>query len=512
MKSITEITAKRQETAEPIRLAAYCRVSSDSDDQKHSYAAQIRHYTEYAQKNPQYTLVDIYADEGITGTSMKKRDDFNRLMQDCRKGKIDRIVVKTISRFARNTEEFLAALRMLSSLGISVLFEEQGIDTSKLNGEMIVTLPAMAAQQESVAISENIRWSYQKRMESGEFNCCCPPYGYDMEDGNLIINESEAAIIRRIFDMYLQGYGIKAITNKLNEDMILTRRKQIKWNQSTIRYILNNEKYMGDSILQKWFTSDTLPFRRIKNAGEKPKYYVENSNPAIVSRETYQAVQALQKKRKLKSSGERKKDSHVLIGMMRCAQCGRALRRQLVDGTHYWLCTGKARGDTDCKIRRVHENEIYSAFMMMAEKLMDNRKYLITPLINQIEEMQYRTSGSQQRVKELDKEIADLGAQNLIISKLHGKGILNVAEYSAQSSEISNKISALRIERKKKLSEDEDEETLDELKTLDNILTEAEISCDFDKTLFEQIVESITVGNDTITFKLLGGIELKEKL
>ena len=150
--------------------------------------------------------------------------------------------------------------------------------------------------------------------------------------------------------------------------------------------------------------------------------------------------------------------------------------------------------------------------MMMAEKLMDNRKYLITPLINQIEEMQYRTSGSQQRVKERDKEIADLGAQNLIISKLHGKGILNVAEYSAQSSEISNKISALRIERKKKLSEDEDEETLDELKTLDSILTEAEISCDFDKTLFEQIVESITVGNDTITFKLLGGIELKEKL
>lgn len=213
MRNITEITAKRRETAEPIRLAAYCRVSSDSDDQKHSYAAQVRHYTEYTQKNPQYILVDIYADEGITGTSMKKRDDFNRLMQDCRKGKIDRIVVKTISRFARNTEEFLAALRMLSSLGISVLFEEQGIDTSKLNGEMIVTLPAMAAQQESVAISENIRWSYQKRMESGEFNCCCPPYGYDMEDGNLIINESEAAIIRRIFDMYLQGYGIKAIND-----------------------------------------------------------------------------------------------------------------------------------------------------------------------------------------------------------------------------------------------------------------------------------------------------------
>lgn len=511
MRNITEITAKRRETAEPIRLAAYCRVSSDSDDQKHSYAAQIRHYTEYTQKNPQYILVDIYADEGITGTSMKKRDDFNRLMQDCRKGKIDRIVVKTISRFARNTEEFLAALRMLSSLGISVLFEEQGIDTSKLNGEMIVTLPAMAAQQESIAISENMRWSYQKRMESGDFNCCCPPYGYDMKDGELVINESEAAIVRRIFDMYLQGYGIKTIANRLNDEGI-KKRNEKKWNHSTIQYVLNNERYMGDSLLQKRFTSDTLPFKKLRNHGEKPQYYVENSNPAIVSRTTYQAVQALRNERKLKSSGKSKKDSHVLIGMMRCAQCGRALRRQLVDGTYYWICSGRTIGDTDCKIRRVHENEIYSAFMMMAEKLIDNRKYLLTSLISQLEEMQYRTSGSQQRVKELDKEIADLGAQNLIISKLHGKGILNAAEYSAQSSEISNKISVLRVERRKKLSEDEDEETLDELKTLDNILTEAEISCDFDKTLFEQIVESITVGNDTITFKLLGGIELKEKL
>ena len=163
MKAITEITSSQQ-TANVIRLAPYCRVSSDSEDQLHSFAAQIQYYTEYAQRNPQYQLVDIYADEGITGTSMEKRDDFHRLMRDCKKGLIDRIIVKSVSRFARTTEALLATLRMLSEIGVSVYFEENAIDTAMMNSEMIVTFPGMSAQQESISISENMRWSYKKRM------------------------------------------------------------------------------------------------------------------------------------------------------------------------------------------------------------------------------------------------------------------------------------------------------------------------------------------------------------
>lgn len=166
---ITEITTVKQQITTKIRLAAYCRVSSDSADQLHSFAAQIRYYSEYTAKHPEYELVDIYADEGLTGTEMKKRDELNRLIRDCKKGLIDRIIVKSVSRFARNTEELLVTLRMLTDLGVSVYFEEQGIDSSKLNMEMIVTFPGMAAQQESVNISGNMRWSYQKRMQSGEF-------------------------------------------------------------------------------------------------------------------------------------------------------------------------------------------------------------------------------------------------------------------------------------------------------------------------------------------------------
>lgn len=195
--NITEITSTKKQIAERLRLAPYCRVLSDSTDQLHSFAAQIRYYSDYAKKYPEYQLVDIYADEGITGTEMKKRDELNRLIADFRKGKVDRIIVKSVSRLARNTEELLVLLRMCKEIGVSVYFEEQGIDTEKLNMEMIVTFPGMAAQQESVNISGNLRWNYQKRMQSGDFNCTCPAYGFDLKDGELVINETEAAVIRR---------------------------------------------------------------------------------------------------------------------------------------------------------------------------------------------------------------------------------------------------------------------------------------------------------------------------
>ncbi len=260
--NVTEITAKSKEENKIIRLAAYCRVSSDSADQLHSFAAQIRYYKDYEQKHPEYKLVDIYADEGLTGTSMEKRDELNRLIRDCKKGKIDRIVVKSVSRFARNTQELLVCIRLLKELGISVYFEEQGIDTDKLNMEMIVTFPGMAAQQESESISGNMRWSYKKRMESGEFNCCNPAYGYILKDGQLMINEPQAAIIRRIFDLYLSGVGKQSIANILNDEGVSRRYGKDKMESVNIHYILNNVRYMGDALLLKSYTTETLPFEK----------------------------------------------------------------------------------------------------------------------------------------------------------------------------------------------------------------------------------------------------------
>ena len=295
--NIFDITNEVIKAEQLIRLAAYCRVSSDSEDQLHSFAAQIRHYKDYEKKHPQYKLVDIYADEGLTGTSMEKRDDLQRLIRDYKKGLIDRIIVKSVSRFARNTEKLLTTLRMLKELNVSVYFEEQDIDTDKLNMEMIVAFPGMAAQKESENISGNMRWSYKKRMESGEFNCCAPAYGFNLKDGQLEINEKEAEVVRRIFSMYLDGMGKQKIANILNRENIPRRYGQKAWYGFTIHYILNNERYMGDTLLQKSYTTETIPFRKIMNHGEKTQYYVENANPAIVSRETYNAAQALQKTR-----------------------------------------------------------------------------------------------------------------------------------------------------------------------------------------------------------------------
>ena len=510
MKTITEIT--RQKPAPPqIRLAAYCRVSSDSSDQLHSFAAQIKYYSEYCKRHPEYKFVDIYADEGITGTSMEKRDDFRRMLRDCKKGLIDRIIVKSMSRFARNTEEMLTALRALEQMEVSVYFEEQGLDTKSMNSEMFATFPGMVAQQESVSISQNMRWSYKKRMESGEFNCCAPAYGFDLINGKLVINETEAAVIRRIFDLYLQGVGMQTIANILNNEGVRRQYGRKKWHHTTVNYVLNNERYKGDALLQKQITTQTLPFKKQRNHGEQPMYYVENSNPAIVSRETYEAVQALIKSRQ--PSCKRKAKNYPLTRTLLCPDCGHTFRRQVVNGTTYWLCAAKATNKTDCAWRRVKEDEVYAAFNLMIRKVQANREYLLGTLIRQLEELQYRTTGSQQRIKEIDREIADLTAQNIVLSRLHGKGVLNAADYTAQSDVLENKITELRIERRTKITDSDENEMLEELKMLNDILKEAEIGIGFDAELFEQTVDSITVeSNERLTFHLAGGISLPEKI
>lgn len=510
MKTITEIT-RQKPTPPQIRLAAYCRVSSDSSDQLHSFAAQIKYYSEYCKRHPEYKFVDIYADEGITGTSMEKRDDFRRMLRDCKKGLIDRIIVKSMSRFARNTEEMLTALRALEQMEVSVYFEEQGLDTKSMNSEMFATFPGMIAQQESVSISQNMRWSYKKRMESGEFNCCAPAYGFDLINGKLVINETEAAVIRRIFDLYLQGVGMQTIANILNNEGVRRQYGREKWHHTTVNYVLNNERYKGDALLQKQITTQTLPFKKQLNHGEQPMYYVENSNPAIVSRETYEAVQALIKSRQPRC--KRKAKNYPLTRTLLCPDCGHTFRRQVVNGTAYWLCAAKATNKTDCAWRRVKEDEVYAAFNLMIRKVQANREYLLGTLIRQLEELQYRTTGSQQRIKEIDREIADLTAQNLVLTRLHGKGVLNAADYTAQSDVLENKITELRIERRTKITDSDENEMLEELKMLNDILKGVEIGIGFDAELFEQTVDSITVeSSELLTFHLAGGISLPEKI
>ena len=508
---ITEITPKINQKTEKIRIAPYCRVSSDSADQIHSFVAQIRYYSDYEKENPQYQIVDIYADEGITGTEMEKRDEFNRMIRDCQRGKIDRIITKAVSRFARNTEELIATLRVLKDLGVSVYFEEQGIDTQQLNMEMIVTFPGMAAQKESETISGNVRWGVKKRMESGEYITPRPPYGYKNLNGSMIIDQEQTCVIRRIFNLYLQGTGIQQIANMLNLEKIPSPNYNgsKRWSFSTLRYILKNEKYIGDSLLHKRYTTETLPYRRKHNHGEKEMYYVENSHPAIISREIFGKVQKLLGEKTCKKGRE---NTSVFAKKIRCPECGGLFQKKTTRGKRYWCCSLNAVTG-ECKSRRIREEMLYETFTVMAYKLKENRQALLENLILQLEDLRNRTSDNVQRVRQIDKEIADLSAKNLVVTRLHTNGIIGVAEYSMQTSEIENKISALRVERKKKLTEDENNMFLDEVRELNEIIKNHEPSSVFNEELFEKIVEKIVVEDSSrITYYLIGGIALTEEI
>ncbi|MFQ9424494.1 MAG: recombinase family protein, partial [Christensenellaceae bacterium] len=400
---------------------------------------------------------------------MEKRDELNRLLRDCKKGKIDRIITKSVSRLARNTEEMLIMLRLLKEQGVSVYFEEQGIDTNQLNLEMIVTFPGMTAQQESAAISGNLRWGIQKKMENGAFVCSNPPYGYKLENKQLVVCEAEAIIIRRIFDLFLQGMGKQAIASLLNEEEQPRRRGYCVWHMTAIDYILRNEKYMGDAVLEKTYMTESLPYKQKRNKGEKTKYYVEQYCPAIISKEKYISVQELILSRREDRGGVK---VYALTGRMRCPECGRAFRRQTINQKAYWNCALLAVQAGKCKSRRVREDMAYETFTVMTYKLKAHRQQIIEETIQRLEYLQSRTSENGERIQEIDKAIADLSAKNHVITRLHTSGVMGVTEYTQQTSEIGNKITALRSERRKKLTEDETDMLLDELKTLNEIMKE----------------------------------------
>ena len=509
--NVIDITSDVRKSTEKVRLGAYCRVSSDSEDQLHSFAAQIRHFKDYEQRHPEYKLVDIYADEGLTGTTTENRSELHRLIRDCQNGKLDRIIIKSVSRLARNTRDLLVAIRMFKDLGVSVYFEEQDIDTDKMNMEIIVTFPGMLAQQESESISGNMRWSYKKRMESGEFNCCSPAYGFRMVDNKLVVYEPEAMVIRRIFDLYLQGMGMQRIANLLNDDGVPNRYERSKWYRTTIAYILNNERYMGDSLLQKSYTTETLPYKAKKNKGELPQYYVEGSNPAIISKETFLAARELLKSRSAQRISPH--SSYPLSGIIRCSECGRSFRRKISRETAYWVCSSRESGAGNCTSQRLRETDVYNAYTSMLSKLAEHRDYLLGTLIHQIESMLKSLNNNQNIIQQLDGEIAIIASKKLVISRLHSSGVLNASEYASQSSELSCRLTELRSKRKRVISENEADEQLDELKGLYETLENYEPYSTFDGDLFRSTVRSIIVDSTTVlAFRLIGDLELPEEI
>jgi hypothetical protein len=405
----------------------------------------------------------------------------------------------------------LTTIRALKSIGVSVYFEKEDIDTAHVTSEMMIAIPGTLAQEESISISGNMRWSYKKRMETGDFIGCRATYGYELVKGMLEINEQESEIVRQIFEMYLSGMGKQKIANKLNQMAIPKRYGHECWYVSGIDYILNNERYIGDALLQKKYTTDNLPFRKVRNHGEKSQYYVENSHPPIIDREMFHAVKRLQETKKHDCQP---KHSYPLTKMLICTECGHYYRRAISGNKAYWLCGYYASGRSNCSSIRVYESDIYDAFTRIANKLWQYHKYILIPMIEQTEQMQMKSNGTQIKVYEIDKQIADFNAQNLVLARLKSKDILDSADYSAQSMVINQKVNRLRADRRKLLQEDENDEMLCNLKALYEAISNLrDYVSNFDESLFENIVDSISVKSRTeLCFKLIGGLELNENI
>lgn len=499
-----------QETKK-IRIAAYCRVSTDSSDQEHSFAAQVKYYTEMIEKLDDADLVDIYADEGISGRGTAKREDFKRLIADCKKGKIDRIITKSVSRFARNTVDCLETVRMLSKLGVTVCFEKEHIDTANMTSEVILALSGTQAQDESISHGNNMRWSYTNAMKSGDFLGTIAAYGYTLINrGMVIINEEEAQVVRLIKDLYLSGMGLQKIAKHLNAKGLM-RRYGKPWNATAVKYVLTNERYIGDALLQKSITISEYPPKRIINDGSQPQYYVENCLPAIFTREERDAILALMAQRQTKW---KKTGGHPLSKLLRCSECGHSYRRIVTPNDILWRCAYRNNGKTTCTIYTVREEDVCWAFITAINKLRAGRDNILIPMIERLEAMQSKVNGTTVKIGTIDKEIAVLSRQSLVIAELLNQGILESSDFAAQNNELSQKIFNLRCKRRELLAINEADDMLNALRELADMLEDMETEMsDYDEDIVRAIIKNATVVSDTeLKIHLHGGMTVTEYL
>ena len=435
-----------------LRVCAYCRVSTDNEDQETSYEAQVAHYTDYITKHDGWELVGIFADEGISGTSIAKREQFNRMIAACEAGEVDMVITKSISRWARNTIDSIQNIRKLKALGIPVLFEKENCNTMESSGELLLTILSSLAQQESQSISQNVRIGLQYGFQRGKPMLTHTTFlGYTKERGDkeLTIVPEEAEIVRRIFRDYLEGYTFGEIKEMLEKDGVKTGPGRSIWYHSTIVSMLKNEKYMGDLLLQKSYVVDFLTKERAKNYGEFPQYYVENAHPPIVPKEVFMRVQGeLMRHEQLKREGAGRPTLHIpLNGKIICGQCGAGYRRCASPYTEtVWRCRHN-NGEKNCKGRAILEKAVKDAIVVAFNQLPKCKENLI----RMYERIQW--GPLDQITRELEAIDERKGALEGIISDYAATGCLNQRTIFLYSDEVgaSEKDAIERI--KKELDE-----------------------------------------------------------
>ena len=397
-RKITVIPAQPKQTQQTesgkpvkIRVAAYCRVSTDQEEQLNSYENQIKYYKSIEEKHPEYELVGVYADEGISGTNTKKRVEFNRMIADCRAGRIDRILTKSISRFARNTLDCLNYIRELQQLGIEILFENENINTLDGQGEVLITILSGLAQSTSQNISSNSKWGIHRRYEQGQYGLATTRFlGYDQdEEGKLIVNRNQAKLVKRIYKEFMEGKTVDHIARVLTREKVKNWNGKSVWHASTLQSMLCNEKYMGDAILQKGYTADFLTKRRATNTGEMKQYYIEDDHEAIIEPEFWNAVQLEMKRREdfltehqMQRYGNEPEKNPMACRVI-CGKCGKMFTRKnwrKRDGSirPIWQCSERYRvkGVLGCDNRHVDEAVLMQVFVLAWNQLVSQQDEL----------------------------------------------------------------------------------------------------------------------------------------
>lgn len=534
-KTVTVMEPKKsmivdKEKYKQLRVAAYCRVSTDSDEQLTSYKTQKKVYTEMIAQKPEWCLAGIYADEGISGTRADKRDEFQKMIKACLGGKIDYIITKSVSRFARNTVECLEYVRMLKSRGIGVLFEEQNIDTLKSDSELYLVIYAGFAQSESESMSKNITWSFRKNFEEGKVTFIYGKIlGYRKGDnGEPEIDEEESVIVEKIFDFYLSGMTLRGVAEAINAEFPVIPKKG-RMSSSSILSILSNEKYCGDAILQKTITVDCISKTRRKNTGEAPMYYVQNNHPAIISREKFNKVQEelIRRKNKTPQSAKTaitstgKYSKYALTEVLVCGECGSRFRRctWARNGKRkvVWRCTNRLDfGPKYCKNSpTVDEDKLKNAVVRAINKFNENDSTTYLMLMKATIADAIGLAGNSEEIDILERKIDALNKVMMdIINKSVAEGS-SVEDHEDEFKDIhdqiemlEHRIGALREATNTKEEREEKEKLLQ--KTIED---RAAHSQEYDDTIVRQMIECIKIYHDgRIEVIFGGGISIVEEL
>ena len=484
------------------RVAAYARVSTNTEEQLTSYEALVDYYTRYIQSKDEWEYVKVYTDEGISATSTKKRDGFNDMVNDALAGKIDLIITKSVSRFARNTVDTLTTVRKLKEKGVEVYFEKENIYTLDSKGELLITIMSSLAQEESRSISENVTWGQRKRFADGKVSL---PYkrflGYKKgPDGLPVIVEEEAEIVRLIYRLFLYGKSPSFIASMLTDEGILTPGGKANWRPNGVISILTNEKYKGDAILQKKFTVDFLTKKQKVNEGEVPQYYVANSHPAIIEPEIFDLVQYELKQRK--ESGRWTSSAHCFSGKIFCGECGGLYGSKVWhSNSQYrrmvWQCNEKHRGGEKCRVTHLTDEQIQAAFLAAFNRLLDSKAEILAAYDEIIRVLTDNTAldaesaelqGECDVVMELTRKCVQENAQTALDQEEYRRRYTALTERYAAARARMTEIDALRLERTAKRA--------NIMRFLKMLVKQGDLITEFDEELWYITVESVTVYAD----------------